>query len=151
MLLATLPCETLMSAEQALNDKFQGSVNAYLRCGGFVNNQRFTAECESEIFLISKYLTKLQAKTWLPHALRVLANTLLKGEESVRDNHVLACNFAKYLPILIFFTHRLSDKPFLIWLLTTPPHLKYAATLLCNLSLRAGFANINVSQGSVAT
>ena len=24
-----------------------------------------------------------------------LANTLLKDEESVRDNHVLACNFAK--------------------------------------------------------
>jgi len=28
-----------------------------------------------------------------------LANTLLKGEESARDNHVLACNFAKYSPI----------------------------------------------------
>jgi len=28
-----------------------------------------------------------------------LANTLLKDEESARDNHVLACNFAKYLPI----------------------------------------------------
>ena len=27
------------------------------------------------------------------------ANTLLKDEESARDNHVLACNFAKYLPI----------------------------------------------------
>ena len=54
-----------------------------------------------------------------------LANTLLKDEESARDNHVLACNFAKYSPILIFFqlqTHRLSNKPFLIWLLTTPPH-----------------------------
>jgi len=25
-----------------------------------------------------------------------LANTLLKGEESARDIHVLACNFAKY-------------------------------------------------------
>jgi len=33
---ATLPCETLMSAKQALNDKFQGSVATYLRCGGFV-------------------------------------------------------------------------------------------------------------------
>jgi len=33
----------------------------------------------------------------------LLANTLLKDEESARDNHVLACNFAKYLPILIFF------------------------------------------------
>jgi len=25
-----------------------------------------------------------------------LANALLKDEESARDNHVLACNFAKY-------------------------------------------------------
>jgi len=28
-----------------------------------------------------------------------LTNTLLRDEESARDNHVLACNFAKYLPI----------------------------------------------------
>ena len=53
--------------------------------------------------------------------------------------------------ILIFLTLRLSNKPYLIWLLTTPPHLKYAATLPCNLSLLACFADINVSQGSVAT
>jgi len=32
-----------------------------------------------------------------------LANTLLKGEKSARDNHVLACNFAKYSPILPIF------------------------------------------------
>jgi len=49
------------------------------------------------------------------------------------------------------FSHRLSNEPFLIWLLTTPPHRKYAATLLCNLSLMACFADINVSQGCVAT
>ena len=37
---ATLPCETLMSAKQApRNDKLQGSVATYLRCGGVVNNQ----------------------------------------------------------------------------------------------------------------
>jgi len=36
---ATLPCETLMSAEQAINDKLQGTVATYLRCGGVVNNQ----------------------------------------------------------------------------------------------------------------
>jgi len=36
---AALPCETLMSAKQAINDKFQGSVATYLRCGGVVNNQ----------------------------------------------------------------------------------------------------------------
>ena len=49
------------------------------------------------------------------------------------------------------FSHTLSNKPFLIWLLTTPPHLKYAATLPYNLTLMACFADINVSQGSVAT
>ena len=36
---ATLPCETLMSAKQAINDKLQGSVAAYLRCSDVVNNQ----------------------------------------------------------------------------------------------------------------
>jgi len=35
----TQPCETLMSAKQAINDKLQGSVAAYLRCGEVVNNQ----------------------------------------------------------------------------------------------------------------
>ena len=36
---ATPPCETLMSAKQALNNKLQGSVATYLRCVGVVNNQ----------------------------------------------------------------------------------------------------------------
>jgi len=36
---ATLPCETLASANQAINDKLQGSVATYLRCCGVVNNQ----------------------------------------------------------------------------------------------------------------
>jgi len=36
---ATLPCETLTSAKQAIDDKLQGSVATYLRCGGVVNNQ----------------------------------------------------------------------------------------------------------------
>jgi len=52
---------------------------------------------------------------------------------------------------LYFFSLTLSSKPFLIWLLTTPPHLKYVATLHYNLSLMACCADINVSQGSVAT
>ena len=44
----------------------------------------------------------------------------------------------------------LSHKRFLIWLLTTPSYLKYVhvATLPCNLSLMACFADINVSRGS---
>ena len=36
---ATLPRETLMSAKQTINDKLQGIVATYLRCGGVVNNQ----------------------------------------------------------------------------------------------------------------
>jgi len=36
-------------------------------------------------------------------------------------------------------------------LITTPLHLQYVATLPCNLSSMARFADINVSQGSVAT
>jgi len=80
-----------------------------------------------------------------------LVNTLLKDEESARDNHVFAYNFAKYLPILKI-TDRLRNTPFLMmWLLTTPPHLQYVATLPRNLSLMACFTDINVSQGSVAT
>ena len=34
-----LPRETLMSAEQAISDKLQGSVSTYLRCGGVANKQ----------------------------------------------------------------------------------------------------------------
>jgi len=36
---ATLPCETLMSAKQDINDKLQSNVSTYLRCGGVVHNQ----------------------------------------------------------------------------------------------------------------
>jgi len=46
------------------------------------------------------------------------------------------------------FTLRLSNKPFLVCLLTTPPQLKYVAALPCNVSSMACFAEVNVSQGS---
>jgi len=36
---ATLPCETLISSKQAINDKLQSIVATYLRCYGVVNNQ----------------------------------------------------------------------------------------------------------------
>jgi len=69
-----------------------------------------------------------------------LANTLLKDQESARDNHVLVCNFARYFKNV--FTDRRSNKPFLICLLTTPPHLKYVATLPSNVSLIACFRTL---------
>jgi len=56
-----------------------------------------------------------------------------------------------YIHRLKNFFHSFKNKPFLIWLLTPPPHLKCVGTLPCNLSLVACFADINVLQGSVAT
>ena len=40
-----------------------------------------------------------------------LANTLLKDEENAQDNHVPACNFAKYLRFYKI-TDRLSNKTY---------------------------------------
>jgi len=110
----------------------------------------FIAESVSEKNKIGEYLAKLQSKTWLSRALSTSFSIVLAGAYSAWDNHSLARNFAKCSPIKKI-THKLCNKPFLIWLLTTPPHLKYAATLPCNLSLTVCFADINVSQGSVAT
>jgi len=39
-------------------------------------------------------------RTRLFCALCALATTLLKDKESAQDKHIVACNFAKYLPIL---------------------------------------------------
>jgi len=81
-----------------------------------------------------------------------LANTLLKDEESTHYAHIFACNFAKYSPILKIFSQSDSAiKNFLHLVLTNAPHVKYADALPCNLSLMACFADINVSQCSVAT
>ena len=72
---ATLPCETLMSAKQAINDKLHGSVATHLRCGGVVNNRikKVLLLSVRMIFLeIGAYLAKLQARAWLSHALCAL-------------------------------------------------------------------------------
>jgi len=89
-------------SKQAINDKLQSNVATYLRCGWVVNSQIKKAlfvESVSEFFLIGEHLAKLQARAWLSHALCATGQNLLKDEESARDNHVVACNFAKYLPI----------------------------------------------------
>ena len=87
---AALPCETLMSAKQAISDKLQGSVATSLRCGGVVNNQI------KKGLLLSLWVKKIksvnirqsykQERGCLMHIARP-ANTLLKDEESTRDNH----------------------------------------------------------------
>ena len=141
-----------MLAEQAINDELQGSVPGYLRCGGVVNNQiKNYCWVWVKFFSIGKYLAELQARTWLSRALVHLANTLLKDGKVHETITFLLVTLQNIHHFKKCFTHRFSNKPFLTWLLTTPPHLKYVATLPCNLSLMACFADINVSQGSVAT
>ena len=67
-----LPREKLMSAKQVINDKLQGSVAAYLRCCGVVNNQIKKGLLLSlwvKKIKIGEYLAKLPTKTWLSRAL----------------------------------------------------------------------------------
>ena len=52
---------------------------------------------------------------------------------------------------IIFLTGRFLSKFAVKWESKIPPHLTYVATVPCNLSSVACFADINVSQGSVAT
>jgi len=59
----------------------------------------FITECVSEkMVIVNVWQSYKQERGCLMHFAH-LANTLLKDEESARDNHVLACNFAKYSPI----------------------------------------------------
>ena len=92
---ATLPCETLMSAKQAINDKLQGSVATYLRCGGVVTNQIKKGLLLSlwvKEIKIGDYLAKLQARTWLFRALPPSCSSVLAKRTSARYNYVLTCN-----------------------------------------------------------
>ena len=94
-----------------------------------------------------------QERDCLVHFLRLLF-VCWPGAQCVQHDHAHANNCAKYSSILnklIVFTCRLSNKPFFIWLLTTRSHLKYVDRRPCNLSLMVWFADINVSQDSVAT
>ena len=100
---ATLPCETLMSAKQAINDKLQSSVVTYLRCGWVVNNQIKKGLLLSlwvKIFLNRWIFGKITRKNVdsFVHFLRLLA-VWWPGAKSAWDNHAIACNFAKYSPI----------------------------------------------------
>ena len=70
------------------------------------------------------------------------------GAQSARDNHLLACIFAKYSPILFSFTGTLSYYSFLIWLLTTPPHLN-ASLIACFLRLMFHKVVLQHTQGLV--
>jgi len=110
----------------------------------------FIAESVSEkIKSVNIWQSYNQKRDCLVHFLRLLA--LCWQARTVHETTTLLLVTLPNVHRLKKITHKLCNKPFLIWLLTTPPHLKYAATLPCNLSLTVCFADINVSQGSVAT
>ena len=80
-------------------------------------------------FKIGEYLAKLQARTWLSRAPSSFSSVVAR-------HYILLVTLPNIRRFKIFFIGRLSNKPFLIWLLTTSPHLKYVATQLCNVSLK---------------
>jgi len=92
-----------MSAKQAVNDKLQGSVATYLRCGKDANiqiNSGLLLSLRMNYFFKSVNICQSykQKHACLMYFVR-LAKTRLKNDESAQGNHVLACNFVKYLPI----------------------------------------------------
>jgi len=100
-----------MSTKRAINDKLQGCVATHLKCGGVVDNQikkglLLSVRVKKVLKSVNIWQSYKKECGCLMHFAR-LANTLLKDEESARDNHVFACNFAKCSPILIFFHSRL--------------------------------------------
>ena len=82
-----------MPVKRAINDKLQGSVATYLRCGGVVNNQIMKGILLSVGMIFFKSVNIWQSykqERGCHMHFAHLANTLLKHKESARDNHVLA-------------------------------------------------------------
>jgi len=62
-----------VSTKQAINDKLQGNVATYLRCGGVVNNQiKKGIGVSVKKIKIGGYLAKLQARAWLSYTDAIL-------------------------------------------------------------------------------
>jgi len=103
------------------------------------------------VFLNGEYLAKSQGRRWLYRALCEPGHLINKKTKKVHETTtfliVTMANIHRFKKI----TDRISNKPFLMWLLRTQPLLKYVATLSCNLSLIACFLTLVFSQGSVAT
>jgi len=98
-----LPHYHINARKQAINDELQGSVAAYLRCGRGVNNQinkglLLSLSVKKKLKSVNIWQIYEQEGGCLVHFV-CLATTLLKDEERARNNHLLACNFAKYSPI----------------------------------------------------
>jgi len=79
---ATLPCELLTSAKQAINDKLQGSVATNVKCGRVLNNQinkslLLSLRVRKSLKSVNIWQSYKQERDCLVHFVR-LANALLK-------------------------------------------------------------------------
>jgi len=88
-----------MSAKQALNNKLQGSVAAYLRCSGVVNNQIKKGLLRVKKNKIGESLAKLQERDCLMYFAR-LAKTLLKDQDKTVANVFALRKLYLYTPFL---------------------------------------------------
>ena len=112
--------------KQAINDKLQGSIAAYLSCGGVVNNQIKNGLLLSlpVNFFTNEYLAKLQAKPWLFRALCACGNQTAKKTQKMHktttfllvtsptrlfsDVNVSQCNMATYARSGWIFNNQLT-------------------------------------------
>jgi len=83
-----------------------------------------------------------QERGCLVHFLRLLAVWWPGAQSALHKTTILLVTLPNIHRFKKIFNDRLSNKPVLMWLLTTPPHLKYVATLFCNLSLIACFLTL---------
>ena len=136
MLLHYLVTET---AKQAINDNLQGSVAACLRCGGVDNNHikkglLLTLEWK-KLRSVNIWQSYKQESDCLVH-LRAWTTHCYKTEKVHRTITFLLVT----LPNIHRFKKKLlADSAINLFnlVINNPPHLKYAATLPCNLSVTA--------------
>jgi len=113
--IAILPYETLMSAKQTINDKFQGSVATHLRCGEVVNNRIKKSLLLSlwwKKLKIGEYLANLQTRTLLFHALSPFFSSALAKCAKCKSlplDHLIA-NVITYQ-----FLHQILDITMKLW------------------------------------
>ena len=83
-----------MSAKQAINDKWHGSVATYLRCDGVLNQIKKGLLLSLWVtkIKIGEYLAKLQTRASLFRALSPYFSSVLAKRTSARHNHILACS-----------------------------------------------------------
>jgi len=85
-----------------------------------------SASLVSRRFLLAKYSAHQQHREllWLEitklTTLSACFSSVLVNRTSALDNHVLACNFAKYSPILNFFHSQTQQQTFLNLLINSP-------------------------------